>query len=251
MHTCTLLTSDIHLSPHRLDLLALFTQFIQKEAQKATQLYILGDLFETWIGDDHLSDFNLSIAALLKSLANEGTEIFFMAGNRDFLLGEAYCKIACMTLLADPTVILINDESILLSHGDIFCTADTRYQAYRQKIQSPENKKRLLKLPLFIRKAIAYYLRKQSQINQKKLMNILETNKNMLDADWTSIQSTLADYHANSVIHGHTHLPGIDIIYTPDNQRYQRFVLSDWGALGHYLLIKENTPPLQCYFKMT
>ena len=241
-----LFISDLHLSPSRTDLTQLFEKFIDQHTQNASELYILGDLFDAWIGDDNLSVFNKKIATLIRSLSERNIDVYFMPGNRDFLLGENYCSLCHMHLFPDPFMIDIDGNKILLTHGDLFCTHDTNYQNYRAKIQNPKMKKRILKLPLFIRQLLARIMRKKSQHESNQ---ISQDNMKKFDVNLTDLVNYCNKHQVKTVIHGHTHLPGIDLINQLTTKDYQyRFVLSDWHKTGHYLEMKTGCPPTLHHF---
>lgn len=239
-------TSDIHLSPNRPDLLALFEIFIKKHAIKATQVYLLGDLFETWIGDDNLTKLNKHVALLISSLAEKGIKVYFMHGNRDFLVGKKYADLCQMKLLADPFVLEHENSRALLSHGDIFCTNDINYQQFRARMRDENTIKKILSLPLVIRKLLAWYLRGKSYRQMRKTPT---ERMDDFDADISSVLKCINKHNANIAIHGHTHLPGIDLITDTQQQRIRRFVLSDWGDKGNYIQWEHNRPLVHCYFK--
>lgn len=239
-------TSDIHLSPNRPDLLALFETFIKEHASKATDVYLLGDLFEAWIGDDNLTKFNRHVAGLIKSLAKYDIKTYFMHGNRDFLLGQQYADLCQMSIIPDPFLLEHEDSRALLSHGDIFCTKDVNYQEFRERMRDPKTMAKILSLPLFVRKALAWYLRTKSHRQMRKTP--IERMDDF-DADLTSVLKCLKQFEANIAIHGHTHIPGIDFFADTQQQRIRRFVLSDWEDKGNYILWEHNRPLVHCYFK--
>jgi len=239
-------TSDIHLSPHRPDLLALFEKFIKEHAPNATDVYLLGDLFELWVGDDNLNKFTRHVASLIKSLSEQNINTYFMHGNRDFLLGQQYADLCGMKIIPDPFVLEHENSRVLLSHGDIFCTRDIEYQALRKKLRNPNNMKHILRLPLFMRKTLAWYLRGKSYRHMRKTP--IEKMDDF-DADISAILKCMNQHRCNIAIHGHTHLPGIDVIADTQQQRIRRFVLSDWGDKGNYIQWEHNRPLVHCYFK--
>jgi len=239
-------TSDIHLAKNRPDLTHLFEVFIQKHAINAQQVYFIGDLFEAWIGDDHNCPFYQKIISLIKSLSQKNIQTFFIPGNRDFLIGKNFCQACNMHLYQDPSMINFENKKILLSHGDIFCTDDHTYQVFRQKIQHPDTINKILKLPLSIRKLLAWYLRMRSK---KQFSKVTPIDLKKFDANIQSVLNKMHETNADIIIHGHTHIPGIDLILHGDGKKH-RYVLSDWGKQGNYLLLKPGEFPQHCYFRV-
>jgi len=158
-----LLISDLHLEAARQDITRGFLDFLQRQAIKAQALYILGDFFEVWLGDDAMSSFAKQIAEALQRLNQSGTRIFIMHGNRDFLIGERFCREAGCALLPDPSLVDLNGEKVLLMHGDSLCTQDIGYQRLRFWLRNPISLWLLKHLPLALRQALARKLRKTSQ----------------------------------------------------------------------------------------
>jgi UDP-2,3-diacylglucosamine hydrolase len=159
----TLFISDLHLEPKRPDITRCFFNFLQNQAPQADALYILGDFFEVWIGDDEDTIFHRSIIAALKQLTDSGLSVYFMRGNRDFLIGQAFIRATGCHLLSDPTRIQLYGKDVLLAHGDALCTADHKHQNFRKYAQNPAYNRFFLWLPLFIRRAISRLLIKAIQ----------------------------------------------------------------------------------------
>ena len=151
----TLFISDLHLDPERPGITDLFGRFIDGEARGADALYILGDLFEAWVGDDDPSDTGGFVAGKLRSLRDAGVPVYFMRGNRDFLLGDEFARRAGMTLLPDPAVVMLYGKPVLLMHGDLLCTGDTAYQQFRAQTRDPAWQSQFLAQPLPARLAFA------------------------------------------------------------------------------------------------
>lgn len=225
--------SDLHLQEDDAQLLALFEQFVRTHALKAQSVYILGDLFEAWIGDDDLTAFNRHIARLLATLVTQGIHVYFMPGNRDFLLKENFCRLTGMTLLPDPTLIEAYNLKILLTHGDTLCTDDLAYQKYRRKIQNPWTVRILYALPLRIRQYLAKNLRGKSN---EKLGTLANKEPYKFDVNAKALHQLFDQYAADMIIHGHTHKPSIHLLKQNDTWQ-QHQVLSDWHESGHYLLL--------------
>lgn len=217
--------SDIHLTPHSPALTALFTSFMTGPAQQVEHLYILGDLFNTWVGEDIEPEWTESIIDLLLARKKAGKHTYFMPGNRDFLIKESFCKKAGMVLLQDPTVIEIEGRPILLSHGDQYCTSDWAYQRYRRWVHCRMIQSIFLHLPLSIRKNLASRLRKRSQNHIQGLTS------SSMDVEPTAIVAALQRYSVDCMIHGHVHRPAVHMHET-DSQRVFRYVLGDWGNTG-------------------
>jgi UDP-2,3-diacylglucosamine hydrolase len=165
----TLFISDLHLDPARPQITDLFGKFIDTEARHADALYILGDLFEAWVGDDDPSDVGGFVAGKLRSLRDAGVPVYFMRGNRDFLLGAAYANRAGMTILPDPAVVLLHGEPTLLMHGDLLCTDDVAYQQFRAQTRNPEWQRQFLSQPLPARLAFAEQARAAIMAHQSGL----------------------------------------------------------------------------------
>ena len=220
----TLFISDLHLSPDEPTVVEAFQAFLSGPARGVDALYILGDLFEYWAGDDDLADpFNARIGADLAALAASGVQVFFMRGNRDFLVGEAFAKAASLTLLEDPTCIMIEGVSTLLMHGDTMCTDDVAYQAFRAQVRDGAWQTQFLAQPLAVRKRIIAGLRVQSEAAKgQKPMAIMDVHPD-------AVIAVLRDHHAQRLIHGHTHRPARHSV-SVDGRTCERWVLADWCA---------------------
>ena len=227
MHT--LLISDLHLCQTRPAINALFERFIRDIAPQAEALYILGDFFEYWAGDDDLvAPFHQNITQQLSALAQSGTRLYLMHGNRDFLIGETFLCTANITLLPDPTVIDLYGHPTLLMHGDTLCSDDVEYQAFRSQVRQPAWQQNFLATPLATRKAQIEALRKRSeQEKSTKAAEIMDTN-----AD--TVTTTLRAFGYPRLIHGHTHRPAKHV-HTVDGKACERWVLTDWYESGGYL----------------
>jgi UDP-2,3-diacylglucosamine hydrolase len=216
----TLFISDLHLDVARPAVTRALASFLARH-QHCDRLYILGDLFETWIGDDDDAPIAAEIAALLRDYSAAGPALFIMGGNRDFLLGEAFCATAGAQLLADPTVIDLYGKPTLLMHGDSLCTADTQYQAFRCTARDPLWQKQLLARSLQERRILAGDLRAMSkEANSNKAEDIMDVTPSEVD-------KVMGVYGVKQLIHGHTHRPATHKV----NAGY-RWVLGDWDAQG-------------------
>jgi len=231
MSSHTLFISDLHLQDSEPQIVTLFEQFLKHHAPDAEALYILGDFFEAWPGDDENTPFSDKIRAMLKDCVTQGTPVFMMPGNRDFLLGPRFAKDTGCTILRDPTVIQLYGQSILLLHGDTLCTRDRVHQYYRRIIQNPTlNRVGTKIIPLSMRHKIGQLLRKISHGRTKKL------RPSIMDAIPESVSQKFQESASSIMIHGHTHNPKIETTKT-DNKIYTRIVLGSWHQSGHALKV--------------
>ncbi len=223
-----LFISDLHLCASRPQITAAFEAFLRGPARGAAGLYILGDLFEYWAGDDDLGDpFNARIAG---ALAEYGRAVptFFMHGNRDFLIGDAFAQAAGLTLIADPLLIDIHGRPTLLMHGDTLCTDDLDYQRFRSEVRSPEWTAAFLATPLAERKQRIEVMRMRSEaMKQVKSASIMDVNAG-------AVEAAFRRYGCDRMIHGHTHRPARHE-HVVDGRRCERFVLADWYEDGSHL----------------
>lgn len=231
----TLFIADLHLSDHTTDLNALLMQFLQTHENRAQALYILGDLFEAWTGDDDDSETAQQVAQALYQFSRFAP-VYFIAGNRDFLLGRDYATRAGMTLLPEQYMITLHGKHILLTHGDEMCTDDRQYLRYRQIIRQPMVRFLLLKLPFRKRKRIAEQLRQASR--QRKLQG---NSYAISDVTEQGVQTACAGNRAlDIIIHGHTHRPNKHQ-HVANQRVITRYVLPDWrDGKGGYLAVSEN-----------
>lgn len=223
----TLFISDLHLDSSRPEITQLFLAFLQR-ARTAEALYILGDLFEAWIGDDDDSDVALSVRQGLRGLTDHGTPVYLMHGNRDFLLGTAFEQDTGAMLLADPTVIDLYGQPTLLMHGDLLCTDDHAYQQFRVQVHDPAWQQAVLSKPLSERRQLAVSLRGESQqANADKQTELMDVNQ-------TAVEAAMRGHGVRRLIHGHTHRPGVHD-FELDGLAVQRIVLGDWYDQGSML----------------
>ena len=182
--TVALFYSDLHLSQSQPHTTQAFFNFLQQRASQVRELYILGDLFESWAGDDDLCDpYNKSVAHAMRALSDRGVKIFWIAGNRDFLIGAAFADATGLTLLPDPFIASIGDHRITLAHGDAQCTDDTAYMAFREQVRQAQWQATFLSLPLSQRKTIIAGLRNDSrQAKSTKSHDIMDVNALAIDA---------------------------------------------------------------------
>jgi UDP-2,3-diacylglucosamine hydrolase len=226
---CSLFISDLHLTPERPDANDRFLRFVGDAAPDAQALYILGDFFEAWVGDDDLAlPFHADIAARLKTLVNAGVSVYFMPGNRDFLAGPALARATGWTPLADPTVIDLYGTPTLLSHGDAYCTDDGAYQAFRLQVRDGRWQAAFLAKPLEERRALARAIRAESE--QAKA----DKKPDIMDVNPEAIRAALDQAGVARMIHGHTHRPAHHA-WRADDRACERWVLPDWYETGGYL----------------
>ncbi|MBK1645268.1 UDP-2,3-diacylglucosamine diphosphatase [Thiocapsa imhoffii] len=219
----SLFLSDLHLSPDRPATINLFLAFLAGRARDAADLYLLGDIFETWIGDDDARSPNLEVQAALKALTHSGVRCHLMHGNRDFLIGRQFVRETGCQLLSDPTLIHLQGERILLMHGDLLCSDDIAYQRFRRRIRNPIVKRLFLWRSLRWRRTLADRYRQQSgAATAEKPAAIMDVNP-------ATVIDVLRRHHANRLIHGHTHRPG-DHRLTIDGRVVWRHVLSEWHS---------------------
>ena len=230
--------SDLHLSAERDDLTASFKSFLRNEViPEAKTLYILGDLFEYWIGADLANPFIDEIAASLLELSEaHGIKTYFMPGNRDFLIDNKFCQRCGMELLSDPSCVTIDQQQVLLMHGDSLCTQDKWYQRYRRLARHPLTRFLFLASPRKLRQLIADKLRQQS-----KQMTAGKSHQ-VLDVDDGAVRQVMAKHQVNILIHGHTHRPAVHT-WIDDGKRCKRIVLGDWGR--HNWVLRTNEKGMQ------
>ncbi|GLR75939.1 UDP-2,3-diacylglucosamine diphosphatase [Aliivibrio sifiae] len=228
-----LFISDLHLSPLRPEITDCFLDFMSNEAIHAKKLYVLGDLFEFWIGDDDNSPFNVVIKDAFKALTQQGIECYFIQGNRDFLLNKRFCKETGVQLLADHTVIDMDGEKVLIMHGDTLCIDDIKYQEFRAKVHQPWLQWVFNRIPLFIRQRIVKNV--QDKIKEKKQHKELT----IMDVTQSEVERIMSEEGVKRLIHGHTHRPDTHV-FTCNNQEMTRIVLGDWYTQGSILEYKNN-----------
>jgi UDP-2,3-diacylglucosamine hydrolase len=229
----TLFISDLHLDAERPEITALFGRFIDEEARRAEALYILGDLFEAWVGDDDPSETGRFVAEKLASLRAAGVPVYFQRGNRDFLVGDDYARRAGITILPDPAVVLVHGKPTLLMHGDLLCTDDVAYQQFRAQTRDPRWQTQFLAQPLAARLAFAQQARAASQARYAELQG-QGTMEAITDVSPSTVHATFARYGIDTLIHGHTHRPAVHELDV-DGGPCRRIVLGDWYEQGSVL----------------
>ena len=221
----TLFIADLHLQTEEPAITAGFLRFLHGEARSADALYILGDLFEAWIGDDDPNPLHREIALAIKSLANSGVPCYFIHGNRDFLIGKRFATESSMQLLPEEKVLDLYGRRVLIMHGDTLCTDDPGYLAFRAKVHTPWIQKLFLALPLFIRRRIAQKMRDDSKAaNSSKSMEIMDVNAQ-------AVVEVMEKHHVQWLIHGHTHRPDIHTL-DANGETAHRVVLGAWHTQG-------------------
>ncbi len=228
-----LLISDLHLEEERPDITRAFLDLLAGRARAAESLYILGDFFEAWIGDDAMSPFQRSICEALRQLSDSGTHIFLMHGNRDFMIGRAFCKAAGCTLLRDPSVVQMNGEPVLLMHGDSLCTRDEAYIRMRRILRNPLTLWVLRTLPKSTRYKLARKLRNESRAQTR-----MKTN-DIVDVTPEEVPKVMTQYGVRTLIHGHTHRPAIHKLQIGADAA-RRIVLGDWDKQGWAVQVDEQ-----------
>ncbi|WP_346839761.1 UDP-2,3-diacylglucosamine diphosphatase [Microbulbifer sp. SAOS-129_SWC] len=219
------LISDLHLDEHRPDITRAFFDFLRGRAAGAEALYILGDFFEVWIGDDDDAPLVAEVAAELSRYSGGGAEVYLMHGNRDFLLGQAFAQRAGAVLLPDPSLVTLGGQKVLLMHGDSLCTLDEEYMAFRRQARDPHWQAALLAKPLAERRQIAAQIRAASKsMNSRKAEDIMDVTPAEVDA-------IMRQHGVHTLIHGHTHRPARHQ-FTLDGAPAERIVLGDWGSEG-------------------
>lgn len=230
-----LIISDLHLQVGRPDITAQFLDFLAGPTRHVDRLMILGDLFEQWVGDDAIGDFEREVASALAATADAGVRIDFIAGNRDFLLGDAYCRLAGMQRLEEPLQMKLAGRNAVLLHGDVLCTDDRAYQRFRARVRDKEWQRRMLARPAFLRRGMARILRVASRIRTRRAA------PEIMDVNEDAVRTCLRSHRANLMIHGHTHRPDVHQVDLADHEGpAQRYVLGDWFDHGSVIEIHED-----------
>lgn len=234
--TAAFLISDLHLDESRPELTDILFRFLRSQARTAPELYLLGDVFEVWVGDDDDAALVDAFAREVKAVVDAGTHVFFMHGNRDFLVGETFAARCGMTLLSDPVVRRIGGVETLLTHGDRYCTNDTKYMAVRAQLRNPQFQQMILAKSLTERRLIAADARKKSIEHQKQFGTAMDVGDVVEDV----LAKEMTDKGVHRLIHGHTHRPAEHSLVLTDALHAQRIVLADWRDHGQALEIKND-----------
>ena len=233
----TIFISDIHISDDYPEIYQQFLDFIKNLDHNTNALYILGDLFEYWIGDDDPNPIFKKIQTELKDLSKINVSVFFMHGNRDFLVGDEFAEKSHIKILSDPSIIELYGEQILISHGDMCCVDDEEYQLFRKQTRDPRWQKMILGKPLEYRRNFAQIAR------EKSLEHTQLENEEIMDVNEDEVKKILDKFNLSTIIHGHTHRPFIH--NTISNEvNYRRIVLGDWYEQGSILEWSESGPKL-------
>ena len=224
----TYFISDLHLERIESSITNIFTEFLD-DLNQNDSLYILGDLFESWIGDDNVSELSQYISDRLLSLSERNISVAIMHGNRDFLIGKDFCKASSIELINDPRIIEIDTKKVMLTHGDELCTDDKEYQAFRSVVRNPLWQKDFLNFPISKREKIAGEAKDASKDSKEnKAMEIMDVNTD-------AVLKAFNDHPVEIMIHGHTHRPNIHKISNED-RKLTRYVLGDWSKNSAIIL---------------
>jgi len=230
----TLFIADLHLDPSRPHITELFERYLASdEVRHADALYILGDLVEAWIGDDDDADLPARIARAIRGVRDAGVPVYFMVGNRDFLLGRDFARRAGFELLDDGTVHTLHGRPTLLMHGDVLCTDDVAYQAVRKQVRTPQWQAQILSMPLDARRAFAAKAREDSRAHTGSTMETI------MDVNAGAVADAMRQAGVTRLIHGHTHRPAVHR-FALDGRAAERIVLGDWYEHGSVLKVDEH-----------
>jgi UDP-2,3-diacylglucosamine hydrolase len=233
-----LFISDLHIDASRPAITEQFLSFLATEARRAEALYILGDLFESWVGDDAADAAQTAAIAGLHALTSQGVPCFVMHGNRDFLLGAEFSRMSGAELLPDPLIVTLYGEPVLVMHGDALCTDDRAYQRLRATVREPDWQRQFLALSIASRRALAGAARVGSQTHTAA------TEYAIMDVNADSVALALRNAGTATLLHGHTHRPAIQALQV-DGRPCTRIVLGDWYEQGSLLRWDHNGPQLE------
>jgi UDP-2,3-diacylglucosamine hydrolase len=234
----TLFISDLHLESARPDIAAQFLEFLQTEAIAADSLYILGDLFESWVGDDDPDEHYAMIKSALRAVGERSTPVYFMHGNRDFMIGRRFADETSISLLPDPTRLTIEGTDVVLSHGDALCTDDVEYQKFRQMTRNPQWQAMMLQKSLAERLAFAKQARAASMQHGKSINPVIS------DVNQQAVEQFMIEHGTDLLLHGHTHRPAVHQ-FTLGDKPARRIVLGDWYEHGSVVRWDRNGPALE------
>ncbi len=237
----TLFIADLHLCTERPEVNAAFFHFLQTSAAEADALYILGDLFEIWIGDDDSAPLSQQVIRALRALTDGGTRLYFLHGNRDFAIGKRFARETGATLLQDHTLVAIGNEQVLVLHGDTLCTDDIAYQKFRRLIRNPLLLSIMRRLPLRTRQNLGRKGRDKSMAaNGNKSASIMDVTP-------ATVTAMMKEYGVTTMIHGHTHRPCCHELVRDDGAAARRIVLGDWGSKGWVVSANEEELTLSSF----
>ncbi len=229
----TLFIADLHLTPNRPDITDCFLRFMADEAAQADKLYILGDLFEFWIGDEDDSEFADTVRGAIKAVSEQGVQTYFVQGNRDFLLGEKFCRQTGMTLLSDVSTMDLYGRQCAILHGDTLCIDDIKYQEFRKTVHQPWLQWVFKRIPWFIKKKIVRKVQSDIRDDKKtKSMAIMDVNQG-------EVERVLEQLNVDLMIHGHTHRPDVHTFLVNETEA-TRVVLGDWFTQGSVLKVNSD-----------
>lgn len=234
----TLFIADLHLEQDSHDISDLFCHFLNNDARKADALYILGDLFEVWFGDDNPCPFPAFIASQIKAVSDSGVPVYYIHGNRDFTIGKRYAKQSGMILLPEAKVVDLYGQPTLIMHGDSLCTLDVPYQKFRKKSRTWWWKGIMLSLPLSYRQKMARNIREKSKENKSG------ADLSIMDVTQSEVELQMQNFGVTRLIHGHTHRPAIHH-FEINGKPYERIVLGDWYEQGSLLKVTPQGVDLQ------
>lgn len=234
----TLFISDLHLEAGQPEIGEQFLTFLAGPAREADALYILGDLFEAWIGDDDPNSYYVQMKAAIRKLSDSGVPVYFMHGNRDFMIGDAFAAEAGVVLLDDPHSLELHGENVLLSHGDALCTDDIEYQQVRAMTRNPDWQALMMSKSIDERIAFALQAREQSLARNESL------TEEIADVNQAAVEQAIQETGADILLHGHTHRPAVHPFHV-DGRPVHRIVLGDWYEQGSMVIWDEDGPRLE------
>ena len=221
----TLFISDLHLEPGQPPITEQFLGFLEQARGRTDALYILGDLFDAWLGDDDPEPEYRRVIEALRSLRASGTRLYFTHGNRDFLVGARFCAESGCELLDEHTVVPLYGERVLLMHGDLLCTDDVEYQAFRRMVRDTAWQRRMLAMPIAERAALA------QQVKEQTRAAVMSKAEDIMDVNQKTVEDTMRRFGVRTLLHGHTHRPNVHRL-TLDGEEATRIVLGDWYTQG-------------------
>ena len=233
----TLFISDLHIDADQPEIAKQFLEFLKTEAIGARALYILGDLFESWIGDDDPNPHYATIKTAIRELGQKSIPVYFMRGNRDFMIGANFATETGVTILSDPYILEMNGEPVLLSHGDAYCTDDVEYQAVRKMTRNPEWQ------AMMLQKSVEERLVFADQARAASLAHGGSISAEISDVNANAIEDAMRESGVRTMLHGHTHRPAVHDIEV-DGEAAKRIVLGDWYEQGSVVRWDENGPVL-------
>ena len=235
----TLFISDLHLDADRPEIGAQFVNFLETQARDVNSLYILGDLFESWVGDDDPNPHYAAMKDAIRKLVDSGVPVSFMHGNRDFMIGRQFAEATGVTLLDDPLRIELYGQRVLLSHGDALCTDDLQYQQVRQMTRDPEWQAMMRAKPLEERLAFAAEARAASQAHNQS------ASEEIMDVNAQAVRDVIEKYDVDILLHGHTHRPAVHDVNNVPGMSAKRIVLGDWYEQGSVVRWDDGGPRLE------